>query len=152
MSVDPLTLRLDALSIAFEALVRRLRANGALRDDDISLMRTAGITFPHPLAANSGGGQQTNGARLNHAIEALFDRVSGADWRPVNNEDVWRAARLLVVELGQGLARTNAWTHSQEKASIRDRNGVEFWCRVVEALEEIGREPDCPTDGTSVTG
>ena len=74
---DLLTIRRDALSLAFEALCRRLLASGALRSGDLATMRAAAMAFPARLQDDPNSRTQVGGARLMEAVAALFDRLDG---------------------------------------------------------------------------
>ena len=136
---DQLTLRHDALSLAFEALCRRLLANGGLRPDDLPAMRATALMFPTSLEKAQNTKLQVGGARLTEAVTALFDRLDGSDWRAVSNEDTWRSARLLVSEHGHDGAAAFAWERVRDLTTARDRLGVEVWCCILDVLDDLRR-------------
>ena len=136
---DATTIRHDALSLAFEALVRRLFANGALRPDDLPAMRATASAFPAALEGSATSGLQVGGARLSEAVTALFDRLDRSDWRPVSSDDIWRTARMLVAQRGLPGATASAWDRVRELTADCDRLGVDVWIRILDALDEIGR-------------
>ena len=107
-------------------------------------MRAAALKFPSTLTTVASSGLQVSGARLAEAVGALFDRLDGSDWRQVSVEDVWRSARLLVSEHGRAGADEFAWSRVRDLTASRDRVGVEVWCQVLDALQELGSFPDGP--------
>ncbi len=104
-------------------------------------MRTAALAFPTSLEATPNSKLQVGGARLTEAVTALFDRLDGSDWKPVSSEDVWRTARVLVADHGHDDASAFAWTRVGELTATQDRAGVEVWCWILDALDEL-RRPD----------
>ena len=104
-------------------------------------MRAAALEFPATLEAVQNSRMQIGGGRLSEAVNALFDRLDGMDWKPVSMGDVWRSARLLVAQHGQPGAVEFAWGRVRELTAGRDRAGVEVWCAVLDALGELGRLP-----------
>jgi hypothetical protein len=100
------------LSLAFEALCRRLLAGGALRTEDLPAMRAAALVFPASLEATPDTKLQVGGARLAEVVNALFDRVDGTDWTPISIEDAWQSARGLIAQHEQSAAVAFAWIAS----------------------------------------
>lgn len=136
---DPLTLMRDALSLAFEALCRRLLASGALQPNDLPTMRTAAMALLARLQEDPNCRTQVGGARLAEAVAALFDRLDGTGWRPLGSEEVWETARMLTAKRGTSGAAAFAWSRVHEMTAGQDLKGVETWCWVLDALEELGR-------------
>ncbi len=104
-------------------------------------MRAAALDFPSALQANPNSKLQVGGARLIEAVNALFDRLDGSDWKPVTAEDIWRSARLMLAQHGRDGAVAFAWQRIRELTAQRDRPGVETWCGILDAIEQVARQP-----------
>ena len=77
---DAATVRLDALTLAFHALVVRLMASGSLASSDVAAMREFALKTPGLLEASPFSSVQVGGGRLAEAVERLFDRLDGTSW------------------------------------------------------------------------
>ncbi len=100
------------------------------------------MAFPTLLEATSNTKTQVGGARLTEAVAALFDRLDGSDWKPVSSDDVWMTARVLVGQRGAEAAAAYAWERIGDLTHAQDRAGLEVWCSILDALDEMGKRHD----------
>lgn len=71
--LEAMLVRTTVVSLALQALVGRLLANGTLDKADLAAMRDIGSQLAADLQAHSGSGAQIGGARLQDEMAAWWD-------------------------------------------------------------------------------
>ncbi len=71
--LEAMLVRTTVVSLALQALVGRLVANGMLDKADLAAMRDVGSQLAADLQAHGGSGAQIGGARLESGMAAWWD-------------------------------------------------------------------------------
>lgn len=71
--LEAMLVRTTVVSLALQALVGRLVANGMLDKADLAAMRDIGLQLAADLQAHGGSGAQIGGARLQGEMAAWWD-------------------------------------------------------------------------------